>query len=205
MTYSVRVITQEVTTRHLTKLGSRALKFDMGPLVAAASLQHVAGIENSAMQLVLMRCSLDLTLNCEPCRLYTTRSWWLLVPQCLPCVIFIPIHVVEMCYGNCYASIALLFVSESENTVYCTVSIKAWLINVGLCRQITNVCDVCVCVLLYCVILYSGWQWALFFYCRVTVYNNLCLVFTFNSAIMKAHINALNHIYENHSLAHVHV
>ena len=60
-------------TRHLTKLGSRALKFDMGPLVAAASLQHVAGIENSAMQLVLMRCSLDLTLNCEPCRL-TTRS-----------------------------------------------------------------------------------------------------------------------------------
>ena len=26
-----------------------------------------------------------------------------------------------------------------------------------------------------------------------------------HSAIMKAHINALNHIYENHSLAHVHV
>ena len=37
----------------------------MGPLVTAASLQHVAGIENSAMQLVLMRCSLDLTSNYE--------------------------------------------------------------------------------------------------------------------------------------------
>ena len=189
MTYSVRVITQEVTTRHLTKLGSRALKFDMGPLVAAASLQHVAGIENSAMQLVLMRCSLDLTLNCEPCRLYTTRSWWLLVPQCLPCVIFIPIHVVEMCYGKAMLLLPYCLL-VNQKTLFTVHKHQSLTDNVGLCNSHMFVC-VCVCTTVLCNIV--QWMTEIVFLLRVTVYNNLCkMVFTFNSAVHLQEENYIN-------------
>ena len=84
-----------------------------------------------------------------------------------------------MCYGKAMLLLPYCLL-VNQKTLFTVHKHQSLTDNVGLCNSHMFVC-VCVCTTVLCNIV--QWMTEIVFLLRVTVYNNLCLVFTFNSAV----------------------